>query len=123
MGERISKIQVCLRLTALIANICVLPVLAVMFVKMTLVKNSVAAPGSEISEYDPGFLGIKKLFFWRHGIPMAITFVSFLIVAIIIIVEQIKTKKSYNAIANNEYTPKIVEEDGAEQDEKEETDE
>ena len=99
-----------LKLTALLMNVVTVPVLFAVFVKLSLVKESITAASSSITEYDPGFLGLKKLFFWRHGIPMLIVFVCFLWVTLITINERLKLRSAYRHIQNDEYTPQIVDE-------------
>ncbi len=99
-----------LKLTALLMNVVTVPVLFAVFVKLSLVKESITAASSSITEYDPGFLGLKKLFFWRHGIPMLIVFACFLWITLITINERLKLRSAYRHIQNDEYTPQIVDE-------------
>ena len=100
-----------LKLTAILLNVGTVPVLFAIFVKLSLVKDSISAAASQITEYDPGFLGLKKFFFWRHGVPMLIVFVCFLWIGYITVNERVKMRRSYRRMQNDEYTPQIVKED------------
>ena len=99
------------RLTAFLLNAATIPVLFGVFVKLSLVKDSITAATSQITEYDPGFLGLKKLFFWRHGVPMLIVFVCVTWITVIAVRERVKLRSAYRHIQNDEYTPQIVKED------------
>ena len=99
-----------LKLIALFMNIASIPVMAIGFINKTRISDSYSS-GSGVSEYDPGFLGLKKIFFWRHGIPMLIVFVVCLILAVIIIRERFILKKEFNKISENEYKSEILSQD------------
>lgn len=98
-----------LKLPAFFANIAAIPVMAIGFINKTKVGNY--SSGSDVSEYDPGFLGLKKIFFWRHGIPMLIVFVVCIVLAVIVLRERTIRKKEFNKISENEYKSQIVSDD------------
>lgn len=99
------------KLIALITNIITIPILAISFIRISLVDGSISSPGSEITEFDSGFLGLKKMFFWRHGIPMLTVVAIFVWLCIIVIIERKKLKFTYDRIENNEYKPQILTDD------------
>lgn len=95
------------KLAAFITNIITVPVLASVFIRLTEVGGN--SYSSDVSEVDFGLLGLKKLFYWRHGIPMIIVMVTFIWLAVIIIRERTIIKRELAKIANNEYEPQIIE--------------
>ena len=98
-----------LKLPAFFVNIAAIPVMAIGFINKTRIGDY--SSGSGVSEYDPGFLGLKKIFFWRHGIPMFIVFAVCVILVVIVLRERIILKKELNSISENEYKSQIVSDD------------
>lgn len=96
------------KLIGLLINVVAIPVLAASFIRISLVSGSAGSSVSSITEYDPGVFGIKKMFFWRHGIPMFIVVAICIVMVIIIVRERIIMKKEYNAIMNNCYSSEII---------------
>ncbi|MBO4693655.1 MAG: hypothetical protein J5659_04625 [Clostridia bacterium] len=92
-----------LKLTALFINLFTLPTLMIYFMNISAVDESISSPGSVISEYDPGFLGLKKMFFLRHGVPIFITIVMATWLIIIIFRERKILSNELKAIQNREY--------------------
>lgn len=98
-----------LKVTALITGVCSNFVLAASFIRISTVDGSVSTPGSTITKYDAGFFGLKKMFYWRHGIPMAIVIVVFTWLAVIIIRERKIIRSEFEKIQNNKYRSQITE--------------
>lgn len=96
-----------LKSAALFAG-CVTTVLSTAyFVTISKVDDSISSAGSTISQYDPGFLGLKKLFYWRHGIAAILVLAIFIALIVIIIRERVIIKKEFDAISQNEYEPQF----------------
>ena len=71
-------------------------------------NDSVSMAGSTISEYDEGVFGLKRIFYWRHGIPMAVVVICLILLSFIIIRERTTLKKEYDIITKNNYQPQIL---------------
>lgn len=90
------------RLTAIFINIAAVIASFIAFAGITKVDDSASNSGG-ITEYDPGLFGLKKMFYWRHGIPIIIVFVISLILVKIIIKERMIVKRECEIISHNEY--------------------
>ncbi len=98
-----------LKLTAFITNIFMVSVLAVVFAKLSAVGSGASSTSTQVTEFDFGIFGLKKLFYWRHGIPMLIVLVTFIWLVVITIRERTIVKRELSTIKNNEYEPQIIE--------------
>lgn len=72
------------------------------------VDDSVTSAGSTITEYDQGYFGLKKMFYWRHGIPVILLVIIFSVLIFIIVRERIIIKKEYELISKNTYESQIL---------------
>lgn len=83
---------------------------ALSFARISVVDDSISSAGSTISEFDPGYFGLKKMFYWRHGIPALLVTVLFATLIIITVRERRIMKKEYELIAGNLYSPQFASE-------------
>lgn len=97
-----------LRVTAFAVSIIggVLSVLS--FARITRVGDSVSSAGGTISEFDQGYFGLRKIFYWRHGIPVLLVTVLFASLIVIIVRERRIMKREYEAITENSYDPQFT---------------
>lgn len=93
----------------LILNMINTPIMFLSFARISIVNGSRAT--ADVSEYDPGILGLKKIFYIRHGVPMFVVFVICLFLLIIIFREQLIKKREYKIITENAYIPQIISKD------------
>ena len=92
-----------LKIAAFAVNIVAAIVSAISFIGITRVDDSVSSAGSTITEFDQGYFGLKKIFYWRHGIPIFLLIVLFSILIFIILREKHIQKKEYDLISKNNY--------------------
>ena len=97
-----------LKLTAFAVDLAGIIASALSFIKITGVNDSFSMAGSTISEYDEGIFGLKRMFYWRHGIPMAVVVICLILLSFIIIRERTTLKKEYDIITKNNYQPQIL---------------
>lgn len=97
-----------LKLTAFAVDLAGIIASALSFIKITGVNDSFSMAGSTISEYDEGIFGLKRIFYWRHGIPMAVVVICLILLSFIIIRERTMLKKEYDIITKNNYQPQIL---------------
>lgn len=99
------------KVSAFAINIVTAIVSAVSFISITKVSDSFDSPGTAISEFDQGYFGLKKLFYWRHGIPIVLVVVLSVWLIVITLREKSIIKKEFQIISKNEYHPQIIEND------------
>ena len=97
-----------LKIAFFVTNIITAVLTFIMFAGITGVDDSVTSAGSTISEYDQGYFGLKRLFYWRHGIPAVLLILLFAVIIFVKIRERRIMKKEYTAIKNNKYEPQII---------------
>lgn len=90
----------------LILNMIDTPIMLVSFVRISLANSSRTT--ADVSEYDPGILGLKKMFYIRHGVPILVVFVICTFLLIIILKERFIRKKEYRIITENAYVSQII---------------
>lgn len=81
---------------------------ALSFARITRVGDSVSSAGGTISEFDHGYFGLRKIFYWRHGIPVLLVTVLFASLIVIIVRERRIMKREYEAITENSYDPQFT---------------
>ena len=95
------------KIAFLITNITAAIVTFILFAGITGVDDSVTSAGSTISEYDQGYFGLKRFFYWRHGIPAVLLVLLFAVIIFVKIRERRIMKKEYNLITKNNYEPQF----------------
>ena len=91
------------RIIAFAVNIAGAVITCITFIGISKVGDSISYAASTITEYDRGYFGLKKMFFWRHGIPAIFVAVTFAWLIIITIKERSVIKKEYELISKNNY--------------------
>lgn len=99
------------RVSAFAVNICAAVISAIAFMGITRVGDSISNAGAVITEFDQGYFGLRKMFYWRHGIPIALVLVLFSVLIIITVREKVIRKKEITLISENNYEPKIIADD------------
>ena len=100
------------RLALIAINAVTTPILFVQFAMISL-NDGVPLSGttSEITDLSEGFLGLKRLFYLRHGIPMLFVFVLCVVLIWLYLRQRYKMKKVFERITKNEENYKIINDD------------
>ena len=94
-----------------ITNFVTAVITFILFAGITGVDDSITSAGSTITEYDQGYFGLKRLFYWRHGIPAVLLILFFAVAVFIIFKERKILKKEFDIIKKNKYKPQIISND------------
>ena len=100
-----------LKISYFVINIVAAVTTFISFAGICRVDDSISSAGSTVSEYDEGFFGLKKIFYWRHGIPAFLMAIVFAILIFIILREKSIRKKELDIINKNSYEPQILKDD------------
>lgn len=100
------------RLALIAINAVTTPILFVQFAMISL-NDGVPLSGTTSAITDPseGFLGLKRLFYLRHGIPMLFVFVLCVVLIWLYLRQRYKMKKVFEKITKNEENYKIINDD------------
>lgn len=93
---------------AFLINLTTLPILAMAFVKQTLTSGNSISSKYGVSEFDYGLFGLRKIFYWRHGIPMFIVLVICIWLLVITARERKIIRNEFEKINNDEYRSQII---------------
>ena len=95
-----------LKLTGIYMNLIANIVLFISFAKLLLVSGNNSV--NTVTEYDAGIFGLKKIFYWRHGVPIFLLSVLLILLAFLIIRERLIMKREFIKISENEYKSEII---------------
>lgn len=97
-----------IKVAMLAVNIIVIPILFVQFAMISKI-DGIPLSNERITDYDPGYFGLHKFFYWRHALPMIAVFIMFGVLVYIFFNDRVNKLKTYKKIAEKEYKPQFSE--------------
>ena len=101
-----------IKLVTIAVNLITVPILFVQFIGLCRVDGIKLSSGSSyIREYDEGYFGLHKFFYWRHGVPMIIVLILIVVLFVLFFRERFIMHRERTKIAENEDNYKIIKDD------------